>query len=66
VRTVSKRRTAEGKVPTDFAMVSCPANMIVLQAVNMGDLRAMTKKMLTGLAEISLRQSTASPGVENH
>ena len=35
MRATFKERTVENKVPTDFAVVSWPANMIVLHAVSM-------------------------------
>ena len=38
VRSKLRESTADDKVLTDFAVVSCPANMIVLPAVSMATL----------------------------
>ena len=42
------------KVPTDFAVVSCPANMIVLQAVSVGTSGDSQKECSLDLGEYLL------------
>jgi len=49
MRTTFKEVTE--KIPTAFAVVSCPANMMVLWTVSLGDLGVMTEAIITGLAE---------------
>ena len=48
VKTLFEKRITEGKKQTDFAVVSCPASIIVLYIVNVGISRCV-ETMLTGL-----------------
>ena len=58
--------TVEDKTPTDFAEVSCPANMIALQTMSVGNPGWRQEVILTGFGGGSLHRSIASPDAENH
>ena len=65
VRIRLKKGKVEDKTQTDFAEVSCPANMIDLRTVSVGNPGWQQEIILTVFGGGSLHRSIASPDAQN-